>query len=184
LQVDDYGYVPFRPNIDDFRQIASPLFQLLSSFCQLSLETVNTELLVFNFTTLITPNLVSQQQFLMQTSEIISQFIENTARSFLNTFWLVSNMTSANMLISALPSDSVLTAYPQYDYDYYNEQTGYDYITEYVYDRKDEEYNSTLTGTNCDCQENPFCIQQTIVYDLNATTRIFPVPGKLHIKIS
>jgi hypothetical protein len=53
-----------------------------------------------------------------------------------------------------------------------------------VYDRRDQEYNSSLTGTNCDCQENSFCIQQAIVYDLDATTRLFPVPGKLETKIN
>jgi hypothetical protein len=87
-------------------------------------------------------------------------------------------MTSANMLISAFSSDSILTRYPQY---FYYE---YDYVYEGVYDWTDQEYNSSLTGMSCDCQQNPFCIQQAIVYDLNATTVLFPVPGKLHRKLS
>jgi len=179
-----YGTPTFHPNTDDFREITSQLFQLLTSFCQLSLQTLNTELLTFNFTTFITPNLVSQQQFDTQTSQIIGQFIKNTARSFINALWLVNNMTSANMLISALSSDSVLTRYPQYYDDYYNHYYGGIYVYESVYDRRDQEYNSSLTGINCDCQENPFCIQQAIVYDLDATTILFPVPGKLYRKIS
>ena len=109
-KLDDMMSRHLRTNIDDFRQIASPLFQLLSSFCQLSLQTLNTELLTFNFTTFITPNLVSPQQFKTQTSQIISQFMENTAHSFMSTLQLVNNMTFANMLISALSSDSILTA--------------------------------------------------------------------------
>ena len=181
---DQFGQPTFHPKIDDFRQITSPLFQLLSSFCQLSLQKVNTELLSFNFTTFITPNLISRQQFDAQTSQIIGEFIENTARSFLGTLRLVNNMTSANMLMSALSSDSVLTVYPDYYYYYTSYYYGYTYIYEYLFDRKDQEYNSSLTGSNCDCQENPFCIQQAIVYDIDATTRLFPVPGKLHIKIS
>ena len=117
---DAGGISTFRTNVDDFRQIGGPLFQLLGSFCKVSLQTLDTELFAFNFTTFITPNLVSQQQFQTETLKIISQFIENTARSFINTLRLVNNMTSANMLISTFSSDSVLTAYPQYNYEYYN----------------------------------------------------------------
>ena len=172
----------YRTNVDDFRHMASPLFQLLSSFCQLSLQTLNTEILTFNFTTFITPNMISQQQFDAQTSQIINQFISNTARSFLNAFRFVNNMTSANMLISALSSDSVLTEYPQYYDNYYDKYNGYDYNADFVYDRRDQQYNSSLTGVNCNCQENPFCIQQAIVYDFDATTTLFHVPGNLYIK--
>jgi hypothetical protein len=169
---DENGVPTFHANKDDYRQIASPLFQLLSSFCQLSLQTLSTELLTFNFTTFITPNLISQQQFETQTSQIINQFIENTPRSFIDTLHLVNNMTVSNMLISALSSDSFLTVYPQYYYQYQY------YVSDLVYDRKDQEYNSSLTGISCDCQQNSFCIQQAIVYDLDATTMLFPVPGK------
>jgi len=173
-----------RTNVDDFRHIASPFFQLLSSFCNLSLQTFNTEFFTFNFTTFITPNLVPQQQFDIQISQIINQFISNTARSFISSIRLVNNMTSANMLISALLSDSILAEYPQYDYDFYESYNGYDYTIDYIYDRMDQKYNSSLTGANCDCQQNPFCIQQAIVYGLDATTRLFQIPGKLEIKIS
>ena len=54
----------------------------------------------------------------------------------------------------------------------------YDTIVEFIYDRRDQEYNSSVTGTNCDCQENSFCIQQAIVYGLDAITTLFPVPGQ------
>jgi hypothetical protein len=171
-EISDEDVPNIRTNIDDYRQIASPLFQLLSSFCQLSQQTLNTELLTFNFTTFITQNLISPQQFKGRTSQIISQFMDTTARSFMSTLQLVNNMTFTNMLISALSSDSVLMLYPQYYSDYYG------YLYEYFYDRKDQHYNSTLTGVYCDCQENPFCIQQAIVYGFDATTVLFPVPGK------
>ena len=171
----------FRTNIDDFRQISSSLFQLLTSFCQLSIQILNTELLAFNHTTFITPSFVSQQQFHVWTSQIISQFTTNTARSFISALGLINNMTSANMLLSALSSDSVLTANPQYYSDLYSKDSGYDYHYEYVYDQRDQHYNSTLTGTNCDCQVRPQCIQPAVVYDLDATTVLFPVPGKLYI---
>jgi hypothetical protein len=181
---DTYGYPTFHPNIDDFREISSSLFQLLSSFCQLSLQTLNTELLTFNFTSFITPNLVAKQEFDTQTSQIIGQFIKTATGSIISTLLIVNNMTSANMLVSALSSDSVLTSYPQYYYAYYSEYYGYYYIYDYVYDRRDQQYNSSLTGIDCDCQGNPFCIQQAIVYDFDATTALFSVPGKHYTKIS
>ncbi len=174
----EYNTPTFISNKDDFRQIVSPLLQLLSSFCNLSLQTINTELLTFNFTTFITPNLVSQQQFDRQTSQIIDQFIENTARSFISTLKLINNMTSASMLISAFSSDSILTRYPQYFY-----YDNYYYRDESVYDWTDQQYNSSLTGMSCDCQQNPFCIQRAVVYDVDATTVLFPVPGKLNRKL-
>jgi hypothetical protein len=175
-----YGQSILHTKLTDFRQIASSLFQLLSSFCQLSSQTLNIELLTFNFTTFITPNLLSQQQFEIQTSQIIDQFIDNTAHSLLSALQLINNMTSANMLISALSSDSVLTRYPQYDAEYY-----YDYYAyELVYDRRDQQYNSNLTGFNCDCPENPFCIQQVLVHYLDSSVTPFSVPGKLQRKRS
>ena len=176
---DRYGTPTFISNKDDFRQIVSPLLQLLSSFCNLSLQTLNTELLTFNFTTFVTPNLASQQQFDRQTYQIINQFIENTARSFMSTLKLINNITFANNLISAFSSDSILTLYPQY-YSYHY----YDYVVDSVYDWTDQQYNSSLTGMSCDCQQNPFCIQQAIVYDLDATTVLFRVPGELYRKLS
>ncbi|CAF1364363.1 unnamed protein product [Adineta steineri] len=169
----------FHAKIDDFRHISSPLFELLNSSCQLSSQTVNITLLTFNSTTFTTSNLISREQFSAQTSQIIVQFIENTAHSFLSNFWFVNNMTAANMLVSALLSDSALTVYPQYYYDGNYDYNGYvyEYTYEYIFDRRDQIYNSTVTGSNCDCQENSFCVQQAVVYDLNGTTAIFHIPG-------
>lgn len=48
---------------------------------------------------------------------------------------------------------------------------------EYVYDRYDQKYNSSVEGVQCDCQQTPYCIQQAIVYDLDAITPLFPIPG-------
>lgn len=132
----------FRTKIDDFRQIASPFFQIVTSFCTLSNQKINTELIKFNSTTFITPNLITRDQFEIQINQIINQFIDNTARSYWGSLLLINNMTHANMLISALSSDSFLTLYPDYYYGAY----------EYIYDRYDEIYNSTITEVPCNCQ--------------------------------
>lgn len=158
----------FRTKVDDFRQIASPFFQILTSFCTLSNQKINTELVKFNSTAFITPNLVTSDQFQIQMNQIINQFIHSTAQSFWSSLLLSNNMTHANMLISALATDSTLTLYPDYYYGAY----------EYIYDRNDEVYNSTLTGVQCDCQETSRCVQQAIVYALDTLTVLQPVLGK------
>ena len=161
------GRPTFRTAANDFRQIASSFFQLLSSLCQLSLQTINTELLTFNSTSFITPNLITKMQFQLQTNQFVQNFIKNTARSFVSTLSLINNMTEANMLISALASDSILTRYPNYSIheDY-----------EYVYDRIDQVYSN---GSNCTCQQTPKCFQTAVVYDLNAIEMKFAIPGTL-----
>ncbi|CAF1148874.1 unnamed protein product [Adineta steineri] len=167
-----YGFLTYvDTNIDDFRNIASPFFQAIYDLCQLSEQTINTKLLTFKSTAFITPNLIFNQQFNVQTNQFITQFIENTARSFTSTLLLNNNMTHANMLMSALSTDSILTQFPDYTY----ETLYYDYV--YDYDKQDQIYNSSITGAECDCQRGA-CVQQAIVYDIQAKTPLFLIPGK------
>ncbi|UJR34632.1 hypothetical protein I4U23_027409 [Adineta vaga] len=167
-----YGFFTYvDTNVDDFRNIASPFFQVINDFCQLSVQTINTKLLTFKSTAFITPNLIFKQQFNVQINQFITQFIENTARSFTSTLLLNNNMTHGNMLMSALSTDSILTQFPEYTY----ETLYYDYV--YAYDRQDQIYNSSITGVKCDCQQAAWCVQQAIVYDIRAKTALFRIPG-------
>ncbi|CAF1283863.1 unnamed protein product, partial [Adineta steineri] len=156
---------------DDFRQIGSPFFQLLNSFCNLSSKTINAELTTFYLSRFITLNLITFEQFQTQMNQLINQFIKNTARSFINSLFFVENMTAANMLVSAFQSDSLFSsASPIYDEFRYP-----DY--QYIYDRIDQIYNSNESGIDCDCQSTPWCIQQAIIYDLVTRTQLFSPPG-------
>ncbi|CAF0897908.1 unnamed protein product [Adineta steineri] len=167
------GGPTYSTRTDDFRQIGSPFFQLLNSFCNLSFKTMNAELTTFYSSRFITLNLITFEQFQTQTNQLVNQFIKNTARSFINSLFFAENMTAANMLLSAFQSDSLLSsASPLYDYNYYP-----DFFYQYVYDRTDQIYNSNETGIDCDCQSTPWCIQQAIVYDLDTTTELFSPPG-------
>ena len=160
------------PGIDDFRHIASPFFQVVNSLCQMSEQAISVKLLTFRSAAFITPNLIFYQPFNVQTSQFISQFIEDAARSFTNTLFLNNNMTRGNMLFSALLSDSVFTEYPNYHYDV----TEYSYV--YDYDVRDQVYNSSIDGTECDCETTAWCVQQAVVYELDGTTPLFRIPGK------
>ncbi|CAF3670536.1 unnamed protein product, partial [Adineta steineri] len=170
---DIYGLPGYSTRKDDFRQIGSPFFQLLNSFCRLSSKTTKAELTTFNSTRFITLNLITFEQFQTQINQLVDQFIRNTARSFINSLFFAENMTAANMLVSAFQSDSLFSsASPLYDW-YTDSVAQY----EYIYDRTDQIYHSNETGIDCDCQSTPWCIQQAIVYDLDTTTQLFSPPG-------
>ena len=161
---------------DDFRQIASSFFQLLSSFCKLSNETINAELKTFYSDRFITLNLITSEQFQTQINHKINQFINNTARSFIDTLFVVENMTAANMLFSALSTDSKLSsAYPGFRMMVNEEE----FYFNYIYDEIDQEYNSTISGFDCDCQQTPWCVQQTTVYALDTVTPLFSPSGEI-----
>ncbi|CAF1535682.1 unnamed protein product [Adineta ricciae] len=152
----------FRTQIDDFRHIAGPFFQMLFFYCELSLQTLRSVLLLFNSTNYITPNLVSIEQFRSQTNQFIHQFQESTAQSFISSLNLINNMTHANALVSGLLTDSTQTFDPQYYYTYDGNKF------DHIYDYRDQEYNSS--GIMCNCQETSYCIQQAVVYDLNTAS--------------
>ncbi|CAF4019825.1 unnamed protein product [Adineta steineri] len=160
---------------DDFRQIGSPFFQLLNSFCSLSSNTIHAELRTFNSSRFITLNLITFEQFQTQINQLINQFIKNTARSFINSLFFVENMTAANMLVSAFQSDSSFSSASQL-YDYYISPHD-EYQYQYIYDRIDQIYNSNETGMDCDCQSTPWCVQQAIAYDLDTITQLFSTAG-------
>ncbi|CAF1451720.1 unnamed protein product [Adineta steineri] len=166
-----YGQQTYSTRKDDFRQIGSPFFQLLNSFCKLSSETINSELTTFYSNRFITLNLITFEQFQTQINQLTNQFLQNTARSFINSLFFAENITAANMLFSAFQSDSLYSSaspiYDEYSYPDY----------QYLYDRIDQIYNSNETGIDCDCQSTPWCIQQAIVYDLDTTTQLFSPPG-------
>ncbi|CAF3955137.1 unnamed protein product [Adineta steineri] len=158
---------------DDFRQIGSPFFQLLNSFCNLSNKTINAELTTFNSTRFITLTLMAFRQFETQINQLINQFLKNTAGSFINSLFFAENMTAANMFFSAFESDSLYSSASPL-YDYYTDSV---FHYENIYDRTDQIYNSNETGIDCDCQSTSWCIQQAIVYDLDTITQLFSPPG-------
>ena len=156
-----------RTEIDDFRHIASPLFQTLASFCQLTRQTIEVELLTYNSTIYISPNLIGKEAFQRQTNQSIVSFKEKTARSFLSSLRLINQMIHLNQLSSGLSTDSIFTVHPQY----------YIGAFEYIYNRRDRVYQADV-GLECSCQETPACVQQANVYSLDRKTILFPIPGE------
>ncbi|CAF0796413.1 unnamed protein product [Adineta steineri] len=66
----------------DFRYRCQTFFPAISSFCQLSMKTVNKQLLVFNETKYVTKYVQPFDLFQLQTEQLISNMKQTTANSF------------------------------------------------------------------------------------------------------
>ncbi|CAF1141419.1 unnamed protein product [Adineta ricciae] len=77
-----------------------PLFQLLSSLCELSNNTVVNSLKKFQETQLVNAQLLTEDLFDIQVLSIINQFILQTTNKFLRFLQLYSNITFVNQLLS------------------------------------------------------------------------------------
>ncbi|CAF4538289.1 unnamed protein product, partial [Didymodactylos carnosus] len=66
----------------DFRATMSYSFLALLTFCELSLETIQNTLLVFNSSTFVTSSVISENIFQLRADEFISLFQETTIKSF------------------------------------------------------------------------------------------------------
>ena len=84
LSVKDYFHVSW----DDFRYTNSKFFQTIASFCQLSLETIDNQLLVFNSTKYITKYVQSTDLFYSEIQQLINDMTQTT----INTFKLLLSM--------------------------------------------------------------------------------------------
>ncbi|CAF1591524.1 unnamed protein product, partial [Didymodactylos carnosus] len=87
---------------NDIRSVGAPFFRTLSSFCDLSLESIENELSVFNSTKYVTKNVYQQDLFQSQTKQIVALFIQRTINSFLQTLSVVRGASTSNQLFSGL----------------------------------------------------------------------------------
>lgn len=154
----------------DIRNIGQSFFPTLASFCNLSLQTINSELFVFNATKYVTKIVQRSDLFQTQTQQIISLFKQSTTNSFLQLLSMFRETMAANALYSAL-----LTNYASTVLD--------DNSTE-IY-RKQVFYSKTYTSQNnvtCTCKTNPItCNQLSGIYNgpswIPDLTLLFVVPG-------
>ncbi|CAF1045166.1 unnamed protein product [Didymodactylos carnosus] len=77
----------------DFRATMSYSFLALLTFCELSLETIQNTLLVFNSSTFVTSSVISENIFQLRADEFISLFQETTIKSFQNSLKMISETT-------------------------------------------------------------------------------------------
>ncbi|CAF0881122.1 unnamed protein product [Didymodactylos carnosus] len=96
---------------DDFRWRSSFGFQMLSSFCQLSSQTINDELLRFYSLLYLSSSstITSNHTFQVEIQALIKQFQSTTKNSFLQILQLILDITQSNSLISGLNTNYYVT---------------------------------------------------------------------------
>ena len=86
---------------EDFRWVAFSFSQTLTLFCDLSLETITSQLITFNSTIYATKNVQRSDLFLSQTQQIMSLFEQTTRNSFLLQIAMFRQTMTNNALFSA-----------------------------------------------------------------------------------
>jgi hypothetical protein len=155
-------------NSRDFRNVAPAYFSTLLQFCNLSIDTINNALLVFNSTIYVTKNVQQTDLFRLQTEQIVSLFEQTTTNSYLQSLSMGRQMISGNALFSALFTNDAFTT------------VGDDSLDQVFYPNIYVSTNSSNDTTYCSCKSSPStCGQPTGIGTQSFTneTLIFVVPG-------
>ena len=166
----NYFFVPSQDLLwlNDIRYFSPIYFSNLIKFCDLSLETINNALLLFNFTQYITKNLQEVNLFRSQTEQITTLFKQTTTSSYLLALSMGQQMTSGNGLFSDVTANY---AYSSVGTNSFNQV-----FIPAIYAFP----NSTNGSTNCSCKFYPNnCGLPTGIYTLNFsyTESLFEIPG-------
>ncbi|CAF1107143.1 unnamed protein product [Didymodactylos carnosus] len=102
-------------NRSDFRWTAMYFFQTLTSFCQLSNETVLDSLIEFYSTELITSNILSNETFRSQANSFINLLISETPLTFRRSLELIRISANTNQLMSGILTNyNIQLLFPNY----------------------------------------------------------------------
>jgi hypothetical protein len=151
----------------DFRSFGGSYFSTLSTFCNVSLETINNALLVFNSTTYVTKNVQQTDLFQSQTEEIVNLFKQTTTNSYSQALSMGRQMISGNALYSGLGTNYAYTTVGNNSFD------------QVFYPVSHTSENSSNSSTTCSCKFDPnTCGKSTGIYTLGQHMRLlFYVPG-------
>ena len=134
------GYLTLRFPPTDFRASATGQFQLLTSLCQLSEQTVHDSLSQLMTNDLINTQMLSSDQLDQRLQQIIDEFQFTTPNSFLNALNLIREMIGANMFMSLL-------------------NTNWKFISDSVINLGWTIHTETVAYGECDCGLSRKCIQ-------------------------
>jgi hypothetical protein len=153
---------------NDLRGIGPIYFSSLIKLCDLSVETINNALLVFNFTKYTTKNLQEVNLFRSQTEQITTLFKQTTTSSYLLALSMGQQMISGNGLFSEVTAN--------YDYKSVGNNSFNQVFAPQIHTFQD----STNGSTNCSCKFYPnTCGERTGIYALNFSSMelLFEIPG-------
>jgi hypothetical protein len=151
----------------DLRVFGGSYFSTLSTFCNVSLETINNALLVFNSNAYVTKNVQQTDLFQSQIEEIVNLFKQTTTNSYSQALSMGRQMISGNALYSGLGTN--------YDYT----TVGNNSFDQVFYPITHTSQNSSNDITSCSCKFDPnTCGKLTGIYTLGQHERLlFYVPG-------
>ena len=141
----------------DFRGVGRSFFPVLTSFCNLSSETISNELMSFNSTKYTTQNVQPHDLFESATQQIIRAFEQITKNAFLLQIATFRQSMGGNALFSA--------ALTNFFYQPSNVNSSLNLLFSPVFYRPDDN-DKNIT---CSCKFNPDnCDQSTGIYTLMA----------------
>ncbi|CAF1435243.1 unnamed protein product [Adineta ricciae] len=141
------------PSSNDFHNIASYLFQTLSTLCQHSSQTMNQSLMEFLFDEYINTDLNPGALFISSIEQRIEKFKSTTIKNFLLSFSMIRGMIQNSALFSSLQSNFKLYAYNN---DIFGSPVTYD--------------------EDCNCAHSTSCFTQAYFYTSSGTIGA-PIPG-------
>ncbi|CAF1190754.1 unnamed protein product [Adineta steineri] len=89
----------------DFRTYGSAQFQALAAFCRLSKANIDQSITYFYQSTLLSPQVLSENVFQSQIRESINQFQITAPNTFKSQLRLINEITIHNLLMSGLPTN-------------------------------------------------------------------------------
>ncbi|CAF4027582.1 unnamed protein product, partial [Adineta steineri] len=139
---------------DDFRGSGSFIFQGLSTFCQLSSQTISNRLTQFYSSQYVSASVTPLQVLQSQSQAFVSQFISSMTNDFLLSISTIRETTQSNGLFSG-------------------QLTNYGLYTE----SNNDVSSFPLLYGNCSCASSATCANESIIYDPTTSFVIFSVPG-------
>ncbi|CAF4136534.1 unnamed protein product, partial [Adineta steineri] len=109
--------------MQDFRTYGSAQFQALAAFCRLSKASTDQSITYFYQSTLLSPQVLSENVFQSQIRESINQFQTTASNTFKSQLRLINEMIIHNQLVSGLMTNFI----------YYQKYSYFDGILQQVY---------------------------------------------------
>ncbi|CAF3585944.1 unnamed protein product [Rotaria sp. Silwood1] len=147
----------------DFRETGSLLFQILTSFCQLAQDAINSSLPKFYSTRFVSNHVTDIKLLNKESQSRIQLYILTTANEFAYSFDFIRDATFLNALLSGLLTNFNFGI------------AGYDsYLSGYRLSQMPKSYNQSY---NCDCSLTASCVSSAAISDNITGDVLFVIPG-------
>jgi hypothetical protein len=139
----------------DLSYVGGPLFQALSTFCDLGKTNLNDSLVIFNNTRFISSTMLTEDLFFQRTQSIIDTFKGTTVKNFIQSFNIVRDITHSNYLMSGLFTNAEVH-----------------FTIDPLVGLRFKFYNNG----SCNCFLTPRCVVTVTCREINGSEEV-PIPG-------